>query len=143
MVTRSRRAVALLDAIVAAIILGVALSAIIGMGNQAIVSQSTGERLAIAARLADEQLNLVLARGPDGYATRFKLEGPCDEPFQEYRYQLEFVGSGSEAYRVKCTIFWPASLGERSVVVETMIAPRPGEDPDPDRRPAEAVERPQ
>ncbi len=138
-----RRGIALLDAIVAAVILGVALAAIIGLANQAVISQATGERLAIAARLADEQLNLVLARGPDSYASRFKIDDACDAPFQDFRYQLAFTGGGSDVYRVVCTISWPTGSGDRSIAIETMIAPRVGDDPDPDRRPAAAVERPQ
>ena len=65
----SRRGVALIDAIIAAVILGVALSAIIGLGNQALNSQRVGEELRTAAMLADEQLNLVLARGPEYVAS--------------------------------------------------------------------------
>ncbi|MGQ0628983.1 MAG: type II secretion system protein [Phycisphaerales bacterium] len=138
-----RRGVALIDAIVASIILGVALSAIIGLGSQAVNSQRLGEQLQTAAMLADEQLNLVLARGPDDYGKRFGgLAGICDEPFSEYRYQLTFVGgSGGAPYTVSATILWEAGGRERSIAIETMIAPRLGEEIDPDRRPLTPVER--
>ncbi len=141
---RSRRpvpGVALLDALVAAIILGVALAAIGGLAGQAISSQANGEKIATAAMLADEQLNFVLARGPDDYAKRFPMEGACDEPFSSYRFKLEISGGGGEAYGVRATVFWTSARGEQSVLLETSIAGRPGDDPDPDRRPEQPVER--
>lgn len=138
----SRRGVALLDALVAAIIMGVALAGIISLGGMALRSQEQGERIALAAMLADEQLNLVLARGPDDYGKRFPLEGACDAPFEAYRFKLEITGAGTSAYQVRASVFWDAGgAGEQSVVIETAIAPRPGTDPDPDRRPEQPVER--
>lgn len=134
-----RRGVALIDAIVATIILGVALAVIISLTGQAIGSQSQGERLQVAAMLADEQLNLVLARGPDDYAKKYKTTGQCEAPFTEYGYKLE-LGSGADgaAYSVKVTISWMSpSQRSESVSVETRMAPRTGDDPDPDRKPTE------
>ncbi|MGD9689249.1 MAG: hypothetical protein AB7K52_00130 [Phycisphaerales bacterium] len=136
-----RSGVALLDALVAAIVLGLALSAILGLSGQALNSQVAGEQIATAAMLADEQLNLVLARGPDDYAKAFPVEGACDAPFESYRFKLEFAGGAGDAYSVRATIFWIAFNGEQSIMVSTAIAPRPGDDPDPDRRPLEPVER--
>lgn len=137
----SRSGVALLDALVAAIILGVALAALGSLASQAISSQVTGEQIATASMLADEQLNFVLARGPDTYAKRFPVEGACDEPFGAYRFKLEFSGGDGEAYAVKSTVFWSTPAGDRSVTLETNIAGHPGDDPDPDRRPEQPVER--
>jgi Tfp pilus assembly protein PilV len=139
---RSRwgRGVALLDAIVAAMILGIALSAIIGLSGRALRSQQVGEQLAIAARLADEQLALVLARGPDDYAKRFPVSGTCDAPYTAYTWKLDLSGgSGNEPFDAKVTIAWSDSATPRSVEVSTKIAPRPGEIPD--RKPAQAVDR--
>lgn len=143
---RRSGAFALLDALVAAVIMGVALSAIIGLSSQAINSQRLGEQIATAAMMADEQLNLVLARGPDGYAKSYPVEGACDAPFGAYRYKLDFSGgSGGTPYRVRCTILWDAatSATPQSIVVDTLVAARTGDDPDPDRKPATPPERPQ
>jgi Tfp pilus assembly protein PilV len=138
------RGVALLDALVAAIILGVSLAGIISLGGQAMRSQATGERIAIASMLADEQLNYVLARGPEDYAKRFPVEGSCDEPFGTYQFKLEFSGGGTGPFQVRATVSWDAGgVGQQSVMLETAVAPRPGLDPDPERRPEEPVERAQ
>jgi Tfp pilus assembly protein PilV len=139
----SRRAgVVLVDVIVAAVMLGISLTAMISMTGRALTAQRSGQELQAAAMLADEQLHLVLARGPDNYSSRFGAEGVCEAPFEHYRYRLEFSsGEGGDPYRVVATIAWQGGRGEESVSVETMMAPRLGEEPDPDRRPEDTVER--
>ncbi len=137
-----RRAFALVDAIVAAVLLGVSLAVIIGLSGQSISAQARGRDLRLAAMLADEQLNLVLARGPDDYARRFPTSGPCDPPLDRFRYQLDFVsGSPAEPYLVRATITWTTSSRPESLSIETLIAPRTGDAPDPDRTPAQPATR--
>lgn len=139
----ARRGVALIDAIIGAVVLGVALAAIIGLGGQAVRSQSEGEEMQVAAMLADEQLNLILARGPDDYAKRYPVKGPCDGPFSRYSYELSFAGGTGGPYQVRATINWINGATERSINIETLIAPRAGDDPDPVRQPDQPVERQQ
>jgi len=137
-----RRAFALVDAIVAAILLGVSLAVIIGLSGQSISAQARGRDLRLAAMLADEQLSLVLARGPDDYARRFPTSGPCDPPLDRFRYQLDFIsGSPAEPYLVRATITWTSGSRPQSLTIETLIAPRVGDDPDPDRTPAQPAVR--
>lgn len=139
---RIRRGVVLVDAIVGTILLGVSLAVMLGMLGRAISSQSRGEELQTAAMLLDEQLNLVLARGPDSYGKQFPLEGPCEAPFGMYRFALTIDGGQvGEPYRVVASVLWMSGGRERSASCETLIAPRLGEDPDPPRRPGEAVAR--
>lgn len=148
------RGFALVDAIVGAIIVGVSLAVIISLMGRALTSQKQGEEIANAAALADEALHMVLARGPDDYAKRFPIEGPCDAPFEDYRYKLTFSGGGNEGsgsapFRVTATITWGASPAPQSMVVETLMASRlgglddVGGQADPDRRPEAGVTRTQ
>lgn len=137
-----RRAVVLVDAIVAAVLVGVALAVMIGLGGRALSAQASGEQLQTAAMLLDEQLNLVLARGPDEYASRFPTQGFCDPPFQNFEYKLDFSGGQSgDAFRVVVTVSWMQGGRVWTESIETMIAPRLGDEPDPERRPDEAVNR--
>lgn len=161
-----RPAFALVDVIVGTVILGVSLAVIIGLVSQALYSQQRGQDLATAAMLADEQLQLVLARGPDDYDHRFATGGPCDAPFESFHYSVQVSSTGASragaptatggaggAYLVTATITWggspkgarASSAGEpQSLSIQTLIASREGSedtDPDPDRRPAEPVER--
>jgi type II secretory pathway pseudopilin PulG len=143
---RRRRAFALVDVIVATVLLAVTLAVSVSLTGQAISNQARGERLADAAALADEQLALVLARGPDDYARRFAVSGACDEPFSNYAFTLAFSGGTSvgEPYTVTCTISWTDGTDKREVRVSTLMAPRSGSadgQPDPDRKPATTVNR--
>ncbi len=132
----------LADGLVAAVLLGVSLAMMIGLVSRASRTQREGQRLEVVAMLLDEQLNLVLARGPDDYSSRFGLTGTCEAPFDDYRYELVITGQAGEAYLVRATILWNSGREERSESVETRIAPRLGDEPDPERRPSTAVVRP-
>lgn len=142
---RPARAFALLDAIVGAILLGVALSVIIGLSAQAVRSQRQGQELATAANLADEQLQLVLSRGPDDYAKRFPVEGRCDAPFQDYRYRLRFTSATTgEPYAITAEISWADARGTQSLAIQTLMATREaaeGAESDPIRRPEQPIDR--
>jgi Tfp pilus assembly protein PilV len=139
---RQRRAIVMVDIIIATVLLGVALTALVSMTGRALASQRAGEQFQTAAMLLDEQLNLVLARGADNYGSRFETEGVCEDPFEAYRYKLEFSGGeGGDPYRVTATVTWTNSGVPQSATVETMIAPRLGDDPDPDRRPDQPAVR--
>jgi hypothetical protein len=134
--------VILVDAIIGAVLLGAALAAILTIAGRAVRAQGEGQRMATAAALIDEQLNLVLARGPDNYAARFETEGPCDPPLGEYSYEIELSGGQSgDAYDVVVTVRWFYAGRQRWARVATKIAPREGDDPDPERTPADPVER--
>lgn len=161
MMARTARGMMLVDILVAVIMLGTSLAILIGMTARALRAQRTGETLANVAMLLDEQLNLILARGPDEYSSRFPLEGPCDPPFEGFRYRISFnasdpaiaaAGGGGGAssssststggtYAVSVTISWNDGGFIRTESVQTRIAPRLGDEPDPDRRPPETVDR--
>jgi Tfp pilus assembly protein PilV len=137
-----RRGVMLADILVAVVLLGSALAVMIGMTGRAMLAQRTGEQLQIASNMLDEQLSLVLARGAENYASRFPVEGACEAPFEAFRYKLDISGgSGGSAFVVIATVTWVANGRIQSESVETRIAPRLGDDPDPDRRPSETVDR--
>lgn len=158
---RARRSgLALAEVAAGSLLLAISLGAVIGLSGAAMTSQLQGRQLMEAAMLADEQLSLVLARGPDDYGSRFGLRGACDPPFGGYRYELEFSSPSTSArgrgtgggggrgammdpYVVTVTVFWEGRGGaERSVSVQTLMASRDGgDDPDPDRRPESTVER--
>jgi Tfp pilus assembly protein PilV len=135
-----RRGVVLVDAIIGAVLLGLALVAIIGLGGRALSLQARGQDLQIAAMLLDEQLNMVLMRGADNYTSRFSARGPCDAPYQDFSYELTFSGgSGGQPYLVRATVSWNRAGRTLSESIETCVAPR--SDEEPDRRPGQTVNR--
>ncbi len=138
----TRRGFALIDAIIAAVILGVALAAILGMSASAVSAQTRGEQLQIAAMLADEQLEQVLAIGCESYGRTFDLRGASPVPHEGYRYEIEIdAGSPGDPFAVRVTIRWPHAGRARSLSIQTLVAPRLGAEPDPDRRPEEPMGR--
>jgi Tfp pilus assembly protein PilV len=137
-----RSGVILVDVLVATILLGVSLTVLISMTGRALNSQRQGEQLQVAAMLLDAQLNLVLSRGPDDYQSRYEVEGPCEEPYTNYQYRLDFAeGEGGDAYRVTCAVSWVDGGVTRSETIETMMSARLGDEPDPDRRPEQPAIR--
>ncbi|MFM9959473.1 MAG: hypothetical protein ACKVZJ_15560 [Phycisphaerales bacterium] len=140
--SQRRPGFALVDAIVGGILLGLALVSIIGLTGSALSAQGKGEQLATAAALADERLNLVLATGVEGYSSVFPLKGPCDAPFEDFNYEVSIVSRGdSDPFLVKAEIRWQSAGRAQSLAVETLIAPRLGDNPDPDRKPTETLDR--
>jgi uncharacterized protein (DUF58 family) len=136
------RGVILVDALVGSVLLAIALTVVLGLAARALRAQAQGDRMLEVSALLDEQLNLVLLRGPDDYRRRFGARGECEAPFDEYSYELEFSGgTGGDPYFVRATISWEAPLGTRSESIETYIAPRLGDEPDPERVPDQPVER--
>lgn len=126
----------------ASVILGIAVSAILGLIGRAVSVQSDGEKIETAARLADERLNLVLATGAEGYGSVFPLVGVFEAPFEGYRYELVIeAAGGGQPYRVRAVVSWMQAARPRSISLETMIAPRVGEEPDADRKPEETLSR--
>lgn len=147
---RARRTgFALADVIVATVILGAALAVLIGLAGRAVSSQALGQELSNAAHLADEQLQLVLARGPDDYVRRFPVQGTCEAPFESYKYALTFAGGTSvgDPYKVSATITWNSGGGGgagRALTIDTLMAPRtgnPGGEVDPLRTPPTTIDR--
>lgn len=145
----TRHGFALVDAIMGGILLGLALMSIIGLTGSSLSAQAKGEQLQTAAAMADERLNLVLATGVERYPSVFPMKGPCDAPFEQYSYEVTFVSQGdSDPYLVRAEIRWGGIGGGsgggsrvQSLVVETLVAPRLGDDPDPDRKPLETLDR--
>lgn len=136
------RGVALVDALAAVIILGVSLSVILSLAGQAVSSQRQGDDLATAAMLADEQLQMVLARGADDYAKTVPMNGNCDAPFDRFRYKMEITdGSAINPFRVKATIAWDDAGRERSITIETLVATRSTPANQSDRVPTTPVDR--
>jgi len=137
---RIRRGYALVDAIVAGIILAVGLAAIIALSARALALQRQGEVQLIAATLLDELLATVVMEGPTDFREMYDTFGRYPPPFQDYEFfvKLEDRGRGS-TYRVTANVRHRPTDIEYSV--ETYIGDREGDDPNPVREPPEPIDR--
>ncbi len=140
---RDRRGVALLEVIIAALMLGVGLAVTLSTAAQALRSELTGERRLTATWLADEALALVLAQGPRKYMLTEPMEGRFQPPFEEFDWILDLnQPSDWEAWNVSATVSWRNRSGTMSVTIDTRIAPRQGDEDDASNwKPLEMLDR--
>ena len=86
---------------------------------------------------------MVLAEGPRRYSLRQGAEGIFHPPFDDYDYLVEIRSQGDWApYVVRATVGWEDRNGPKQTFVETLIAPRQGEEDDwTNWRPDEPLDR--
>ena len=137
-----RRGVALFDAIIGGLILGISLSVVLTIAGRSLTVQTTGEKRITASWLADELLTMVLVEGPDRYPRVYDTSATFGEPFEEFAYDVSIEDLGRDApYRVNAVVRW-GHRPQDSVRVETLIALRAG-DPEQLREPYEPLDRDQ
>ena len=128
--------------LVAGIVLSAAMVGILGLAARSLNAQMRGEQLQEAALLLDSLLNEVLALGPEAYEKTGSMEGQAEFPFDRFHYRIEIDDQGAgQPFRVVARVFWSTEAGEQTASVQTLIAPRLGEEPDPDRKPTNPIER--
>ena len=103
----TRAGVALLDVLIAALLLGIGLSVTLSMASQALRAEQTGEWRLTASWLADEALAMVVAVGPEKYQQSEPMEGRFEEPFNRFDWSLEMKKpSDWEPWQVRATVNW-------------------------------------
>lgn len=135
----TRRGFALMEVVIAGMVLAIGLAAVLSLAARGLAMQQRGEREVAAAALLDELLSLVLAEGPEDFPKLHDLSGNCDEPWQDFEYELTIDAGGlGDPYEVLAIVRDPAG---RSYRVATRMAARGGEDPTPDRAPNVPLDR--
>ncbi len=139
---RHRRGFALIDVIVGGILLAVGLAAVLSLGARSMNLHQRGEREIIAATLLDDLLGTILAEGPKDFPDLHEMQGTCESPFEDFQFLVEIdEGSSGVPYRIAVSVQHTGS-GD-TWTVETLIAPKLGEEPDPERMPLEPIDREQ
>jgi len=141
---KRRRGVALLDVVIAALMLGIGLAVTLSTASQALRAEVTGERRLTASWLADEALAWVVAVGPSKYLLSEPMEGHFPEPFEDFEWALELTRPSEwRAWHARATVIWQDRSGPMTVSIETRIAQRQGEDEDDplDWKPLEPLDR--
>ena len=134
-----RRGFALIDVIIAGIILAMGLTTLYTITSNSLRMQKQGEVQVVAASLLDTLLGTVLTEGPLDYPKLHSTTGQFDPPFEDYEYQvrLDDPGEGA-AVHVKATVSHASGI---AYSCETLIAVKLGEEPDPLREPEEPLDR--
>jgi hypothetical protein len=137
-----RRGFALIDVIVGGILLAVGLAAVLSLGARSMNLHQRGEREIIAATLLDDLLGTILAEGPKDFPDLHPMQGNCESPFEDFQFLIEIdEGSSGVPYRIAVSVQHTAT-GD-TWTVETLIAPKLGDEPDPERMPLEPIDREQ
>ncbi len=139
MVGRSPRAFALLEVVIAGVILAIGLGSIVSLAARALMEQQRGERLVMAAALLDELLASVLVEGPDAWAKAHGRSGYCDPPWDDFEYQVD-IDEAEPGTPCEVLAMVRDAAG-REYRCATRIAVRLGDDPDPLRQPSEPIDR--
>lgn len=138
---RARAGFALMDAVIAGVLLSIGMVAILTVGGQALSLQRRGEIDVRAAAALDELLSMVLTEGPVDFPDLHPMNEAFDasSPYEGFRYQIDIEpgGSGVPAL-VKVALEHESG---RRYEIETMIAEKRGEEPDPIRTPVEPIDR--
>ena len=138
---RMRRGFALMDAVIAGVLLAIGMIAVLSVGGQAMNLVRRGEIDVLAAHAIDEILASVLTEGPVEYGDIHPLAGHFESgtPYEAFSFVIEIEqgGSGVPAL-VRATV---SHDGGREYIIETYIAEKRGEEPDPIRTPLEPIDR--
>ena len=136
---RSRRAFTLIEVIISGMILAIGMTALLTLTSRALSMQRRGEEKIVAASILDELLGTVLTEGPQDFVRLHATMGSCEPPFEKWAYQVEIEDAvGSDPFQVLATAISPSG---RTYECATLIAPKLGETPDPDRFPPEPIDR--
>jgi hypothetical protein len=136
-----RRGFALMDAVIAGILLAIGMVAVLSVAGQALALARRGEIDVRAAAALDELLAMVLTEGPRDFPDIHATSGTFEEgsPFADFSYtvRIDQGGSGVPA-EIEAIVVHDTG---RTYTVKTRIAEKRGEEPDPVRAPAEPIDR--
>lgn len=136
---RRARGFALVDAVIAGVVLAIGLTMIFTITSRSLDLQRNGEIEVTAASMMDNILSLVLLEGPSDFPDLHSMSGQGDFPYEQFEYRVIIDDPGEgEPFAVAVEV---THLTGRSYRCETLIAAKLGEEPDPIRYPEEPIDR--
>lgn len=136
-----RAGFALMDAVIAGILLAIGMVAVLSVAGQALALARRGEVDVRAAAAIDELLGMVLTEGPRDFPELHPTAGPFEEgsPYSDFEYAIS-IDQGGAGVPAEVEVVLTHSTG-RTFTVVTRIAEKRGEEPDPVREPTEPIDR--
>jgi len=140
--TSHRRGIALMDVLVAGIMLAIGLAVVISLVTRSLRLQTDSEKQLTASWLADELLAMVVVEGPENFNKVQDSNGRYEFPFEEFEFDVQIDEQGdSLPYSVTATVSWPSGRGYKNVQAHTFIDDRRSEPEQEQRIPLEPVDR--
>ena len=137
--THARRGFALLEVVIAGVVLAIGLGTIVSLSSRSLMEQQRGERGVVAAALLDQLLGEILVEGPVDWPKQHDTSGRFEEPFDGYDYEV-VIEEAETGYPCGVLAIVHDDTG-RGYRCATRIAIRAGEEPNPDRMPSEPFDR--
>lgn len=139
---RARRSgFALMDAVIAGILLSIGMVAILSVAGQALSLARRGEVDVRAAAAIDELLSSVLTEGPRDFPDLHPTSGVFDDgsPYPDFEYAIR-IDQGGPGVPAEVEVTLTHNSG-RSYRIVTRMAEKRGEEPDPVRSPDSPIDR--
>ena len=134
-----RRGFALIEVVIAGVILAVGLAGIINVSMRAMEMQRRGEAEVIASSLLDGLLSQVLVDGVTEFPKLNATSGRFDPPFEDWEWELVIDKQGAgDPYRVMAIA---RDRDGAEFRVETLMAARPENTEEPQRAPTAPIDR--
>lgn len=112
----------LLEVMVALAIVGVALVALLSLGNRSVAAQTRVQRLTHATLLAQQKMAEAEVNSRQGRLDRARQEGHFAAPFEGYRWRLEFAETPLPAVMlVTVTVVWGEEEKNEAVDVSSFL----------------------
>ena len=118
-----QRGFALIEVVVAGVVLAIGLAAVVSISSQALSMQRRGEFDVAAASILDQLLAEALMTGPDDFSTYRPVAGPCDAPWEDFQYEV-IITVGDPGSPADVSVLVKDPIG-RSHSVSTRLATRP------------------
>ena len=137
--SRRARGFALIDVIIAGVILGIGLTTLFALTSRSLDMQRDGEIQVMAAGMLDDLLSTVLLEGPADFPDLHPIGGRGEYPYEQFEYRVNINDPGEgEPYRIEAVVIHDSG---RTYRCETLIAAKLGDEPDPIRYPEEPIDR--
>lgn len=141
---RAPRGFALMEVIVAGVILAIGLGAAISLSMQSLTAQQRGEHAVQAAALMDELLGSLVALGPVEWNRQHQPSGAFSSfdssyKYADFQYDMK-IEDAPQGMPCDVLLIVTDPLG-REYRCATRVALRLGEEPDPERSPRETIDR--
>ncbi|MSR40319.1 MAG: hypothetical protein EXS10_00235 [Phycisphaerales bacterium] len=140
-IARSRSGFALIDAVIAGVILAIGLSAILSIAGRALTMEQKGEIEIRAASALDELLSSVVTEGVETFSEIQPTSGrfEANSPYSDFEFDILIeAGDVGVPARVVATVLHETG---KKYSIETHIALKRGAEPDPVRYPTSPIDR--
>ncbi|WP_321533072.1 prepilin-type N-terminal cleavage/methylation domain-containing protein [uncultured Desulfuromonas sp.] len=112
----------LLEVMIALAIIGSALIACLSLANRSVFSNDEVQRITTATMLAQHKMSELETESRLGELDTSELEGDWEEPYQQYRWQVEYSATPvSGVQQVTVSVLWGKKARNEEVTLDSFL----------------------